>query len=234
MANARFTKRAPSGNVLTASWRGKAVGSHVCGVRFVGGSVGRGFQVHPRGAHAFAVELAGGSSSDQRVLVGRNEVRVSTMGNSTTATLIGRQHELMTIFEGPAPARERIAEIFGVLDIDDNPRGMRVAPSRSSMISMAAEHIVFISDDFASMDAPGAANADRLVPRDRGRGRPTEQGEVWRNRVPGRSGNRAQDFSYIVGTPRGAVEVLASDPGAISETALLDLVESLDISWGRG
>ena len=47
---ARFQKRAPSGNILTASWRGKDIGSHVCGVRYAGGSVGRGFQIHPRGA----------------------------------------------------------------------------------------------------------------------------------------------------------------------------------------
>lgn len=231
---ARFQKRAPSGNVLTASWRGMNVGSHVCGVRFAGGSVGRGFQVHPRGAHDFAMSIAEGSATHQRVLVGRHEVKVSTVGASTTASLLGQHHELMTIFEGPAPARERITEIFGALDVNDNPRGMQVRPTRASMLSLLSEHVVFVADDFTSMDAPGAPNAERLVPRGRGRGQGTEHGEVWRNRVPGRGGNRAHDFAYIVGTPRGVVELVASEPDAITERALLDMVQSLDVTWSAG
>ena len=220
--------------MLTASWRGKNVGSHVCGVRFAGGSVGRGFQVHPRGAHDFAMSIAEGSATHQRVLVGRHEVEVSTVGASTTASLLGQHHELMTIFEGPAPARERITELFGALDVDDNPRGMRVRPTSASMLSLLSEHVVFVADDFTSMDAPGAPNADRLVPRGRGRGQGTEHGEVWRNRVPGRGGNRAHDFAYIVGTPRGVVELVASEPAAITEQALLDMVQSLDVTWSAG
>lgn len=233
---ARFVKRAPSGNVVTATWRGKEVGSHVCGVRFAGGSVGRGFQVQPRGAHDAAMALVEGPITHQRVLVGRAEVKVSTATQvgSTTATLIGQHHELMTVFSGPAPTREGIVGIFGVLDVDDNPRGMRVTPSRASMLSLVSEHVVFIADDFTSMDAPGAPNTDRLVPRGQGRGRKTEKGEVWRSRVPGRQGNTAYDFAYIVGTPRGAVELVASDPQAITEPALLDMVDSIDIAWSAG
>lgn len=222
--------------MLTASWRGKEVGSHVCGVRFAGGSVGRGFQVHPRGAHDFAMGIADGNVEHQRMLVGRREVKVSTVADagSTTATLLGQHHELMTIFSGPAPSRERIVEIFGTLDIVDSARGMRVTPSGASMLSMVSEHIVFVADDFTSMDAPGAPNADRLVPRGRGRGRGTQHGEVWRNRLPGRSAEGAHAFAYVVGTPRGAVELVASDTETISAEALLDMVDSMDVAWSAG
>lgn len=208
----------------------------MCGVRYAGGSVGRGFQVHPRGAHDAAMKMVEGPVIHERVLVGRNEVKVSTATDvgATTATLLGRHHDLMTVFTGPAPARERIADIFGVLDIDDHPLGMRVTPTGASMLSLVSEHIVFIAEDFTSMDAPGAPSAQRLVPRGQGRGRPTEKGEVWKSKVPGRSGNRAHDFAYIVGTPRGAVELIAEDPEAIAETALLDMVNSMDVTWSAG
>ena len=233
---ARFQKRAPSGNILTASWRGKDIGSHVCGVRYAGGSVGRGFQIHPRGAHDAAMRMVEGPVIHERVLVGRNEVKVSTATDvgATTATLIGRHHELMTVFTGPAPARERIAAIFGVLDINDHPHGMRVAPTRASMLSLVSEHIVFVADDFTSMDAPGAPSAQRLVPRGQGRGKKTQKGEVWKSKVPGRSGNKAHDFAYIVGTPRGAVELVAGAPAEITETALLEMVDTMDVTWSAG
>lgn len=227
----KITRRAPGGHYVTVSWDGAGVASHVAGIRFAGGSYGRAFQIHPLGAHEFAMTHIADAPTSGRVLVGRNEVRIATArdGSSTTATLIGKHHELMTVFTGPAPAKRRIIDIFSVLDIDDRPEGMAVTPQPETLLTGAGEHIVLVAEDFTSVDVPGPGNASEMVPK--ARGKKTRHGEVWRNRLPGRAGQGARDFSYVVGTPRGAAEVIASDEGLISETDLLAMVDSLNVAW---
>lgn len=225
------TRRSPGGRYVNLSWNGADVASEVAGVRFAGGSQGRGFQIHPLGAHDFAMKHLTEGVLDQRLIVGGREVRVSKAkdGLSTTATLIGPHHELMTVFSGPAPTPQRITDLFSVLDIDDDKDGMRVAPADATLMSVVNEHVALVNSDFTSIDIPGPAHADDLVPRQRGRA--TKNGEVWRAKLPGRNGKRAHDFSYIVGTRRGAVEIVASDPGGISAVDLLAMVDSMNVSW---
>lgn len=221
--------------MLRLAWDGAEPGSHVSGVRFAGGSYGRGFQIHPRGAHDAAVAAFVEGARTSRVLVGRREVKVSTAADnsSTTATLIGTHHELMTVFTGPAPSADRLVGLFGVLDIDDVAEGMQVRPQRSTLLSVMNEHHLVVATDYVSIDVPGPAHASRLTPRHRG-GK-TRHGEVWKSELPRRRrGNGARDYAYVVGTPSGAAEVVASDPAATTDTALLTTVDTLDVAWSAG
>ncbi|MDO5628426.1 MAG: hypothetical protein Q4G43_08910 [Mobilicoccus sp.] len=246
MARQHLTHRAPSGDILDLDWDGAAPGSQVSGVRFAGGSYGRGFQVHPLGAHEFAITHFTPGARTERLVVGRNEVRVAVDGTSTTATLLGSHHELMTVFTGPPPTSARIVDLFGVLDIDDAAEGMRVTPSRSSLLSVMNEHHVVVVDDFISMDMPGPAHARRMAPGHRG-SRNARGNEVWKSELPGRglgrgsnngnngNGNgRARDFAYIVGSRTGVAEIIASDPEATTDDAVMTLVDSLDVAWSAG
>lgn len=237
MAKQRLVRRAPSGDVLRLEWEGAAPGSEVVGVRFAGGNYGRGFQIHPLGAHDAAVERFVQGARTSRLVVGRHEVKVSVApdDSSTTATLIGRHHELMTVFTGPAPATGRIVDIFGVLDIDDAPQGMRVTPARSTLLSVLNEHLVVFAEDFVSMDMPGPAHAHRVVPRHRSN-RTRRGNEVWKSTFPGRGRGRgrARDFAYIVGGRSGVAEVVASDVDATTDAAVLAMVDSLDVAWSPG
>lgn len=234
MSLRELIRRSPGGHYVTVRWDGAEPVSQVAGIRFAGGSVGRGFQVQPPGAHDFAMTHLADGSTSRRLLVGRHEVKVSTAGDgsSTTATLIGAHHELMTVFMGPSPELNRIADIFAVFDIDDDADGMRVQPAPVTGLSAVNEHLVVVAADFTSIDVPGPAHADDLVPKRRGRS--TRHGEVWRSLLPKRGGGRAHDYAYIVGTPTGAAEVIASDPDAVSESDLLTMVDSVDVSWRRG
>lgn len=129
-------------------------------------------------------------------------------GSMTVASLIGKHHELMTIFSGPAPALANVGELYAVLDLDDTAEGMRVAPQPATGLTMMNEHVLLVCDDSVSFDLPGPAHADQMVPRHRG-GK-TRHGEIWRTLLPGRSGARPHDYSYVVGTPTGAAEVEVS------------------------
>lgn len=236
MAKQRLKRRAPSGTMLDLEWNGAAPGSGVSGVRFAGGSYGRGFQVHPRGAHDAAVRAFMSGAHTSRVVVGRREVKVSVAADrsSTTATLLSGHHELMTVFSGPAPSTSRILDLFGALDIDDAPEGMRVAPKRSTLLSVMNEHLLVVAEDFISLDTPGPAHSRRLVPGHRG-ARTESDNEVWRTPLPGRDKPQrrmvAKDYAYVVGGPKGVTEVVASDPAATSDRALLDVVDSVQVVW---
>lgn len=233
MGRQSLVRRGPSGDYVSLSWSGAQCISEVAGVRFAGGSVGRGFQIQPLGAHDFAMEHLSEGVTSRRLLVGRREVKIGTAGDgsSTTATLLGRHHELMTVFQGPAPSDARISELFGVLDIDDDKDGMRVVPAAATMLTKTTEHLVFVNEDSTSMDVPGPAHADQIVPKRAGEG--TKHGEVWRAGLPGRSGKSARDFSYVVGTTLGAAEIQAGTE-QISDADLLSMVDSVNVRWSKG
>lgn len=231
MAQRQVTRRSPGGNIVAVQWDGAKTISEVAGVRFAGGSYGRGFQIHPLGAHDFALKNIIEGANVKRVLVGRRELKIgkSADNQTTIATLIGSHHELMTIFQGPAPAAQVIGELFGVLDIDDAAEGMRVVPQNATMLSVMNEHIVIVNDDSTSLDIPSAAQASQIVPKHKGA--KTKHGEVWRTKLPGRKGNRAHDFTYVVGTPKGAADVVAASTDAVTDKALLAMVDSVNVAW---
>lgn len=233
MAQRSVTRRGPSGDVVAVSWDGAKLISEVAGVRFAGGSYGRGFQIHPAGAHAFACEnvVDGGAQLVSRVMVGRREVQIAASADkhTTIATLIGPHHELMTIFQGPAPAAATIGELFGALDVDDATEGMRCVAKDATLLSVMNEHMVLVNEDSTSLDIPSPALASQIVPGHRG-GR-TRHGEVWRTLLPGRKGKRAHDFTYVVGTPMGAADVVAASTDALTDQGLLDMVDSVNVQW---
>lgn len=233
MAQRSVTRRGPSGDVVAVSWDGAKLISEVAGVRFAGGSYGRGFQIHPAGAHDFACEnvVDDGATLDSRVMVGRREVKIAKSADkqTTIATLIGSHHELMTIFQGPAPAAATIGELFGALDIDDAAEGMRCVAKDATLLTVMNEHIVLVNEDSTSLDVPSPALASQIVPGHRG-GK-TRHGEVWRTLLPGRKGQRAHDFTYVVGTPRGAADVVAASTDGISDKDLLAMVDSVNVEW---
>lgn len=231
MSRRSTTRISPSGRALTLRWEGEEVVSNVSGVHFAGGSYGRAFQIAPAGAHDFAATHLVPADVVHRRRLGRLELRVSVAkdAGSTFASLIGGHHELMTVFSGPAPDPATIAELFGVLDIADDPHGMRVTPQRATGLTVAGEHVFVQNADSASIDVPAPQFSRELLPRRAGIA--TRRGEAWRSRLPGRRGDRVHDYAYTVGTPKGVAEVAFADPEAISDEAALAVVDSLDVSW---
>lgn len=233
MVSKTVRRVSPSGATMTLGWDGEAMVTHVSGVHFAGGSYGRAFQISPRGAHDFATEfLMKDATSLTRLRQGRHEIRVSSdpaRSRSSIATLVGQHHELMTIFAGPAPRKDVILDLFSVLEIEDTPDGMVVTPSRASGLTVNGEHVVIENADSTSIDVPAPAHAHTIIPRKAGRR--TRHGEVWRSRLPGRDGNTAHDYSYVVGTGKGAAEVVFADQQRISSERALSVLDSLNIAW---
>ncbi|MGH8880198.1 MAG: hypothetical protein ACRD0P_23075, partial [Stackebrandtia sp.] len=93
----------------------KPVSSVAAGVRFAGGSYGTGFQIGPRGYHEFACTKVAPATTRDRFLVHGREVVLAEANDwqSSVATLIGTYHELMTVYAGPAPRRDRVSALFG-------------------------------------------------------------------------------------------------------------------------
>lgn len=227
-----FSRLAPSGREVEASWDGERLSSEVVGVRFVGSSYGRGFQIGTTGFHDFAAEHQMTGTRHRRLRVRGRELRIATSGDrrTTIASLIGPRHELMTVFSGPAPTDRTLTGLFGVLRISDSTSGMVVQPERNTLLDAVGEHVLLVGESHSSLDIPVPAEARRMRPRSRGAG--TTHGEVWRRQLhPGRAAKGAHDYAYIVGTPRGIGEAVAGPSSKISSRTLLDWVDSIDISW---
>jgi hypothetical protein len=191
------------------------------GVRFAGGSYGTGFQICPRGYHEFACTYVAPSTTRERFLVHGREIIVAE-GNdqqSSVATLIGDYHELMTVYAGPAPGRDRVAALFGSLEITDHVAGMAVRPRAATLLDTMTEQIAVVVRGRGAMSIPGPRQAIALVPRHAGA--PTRYGEVWKAAYPGAEGR----YSFILGCPAGLAEVHLTDPGA------LDWLAEIDIAW---
>lgn len=231
MGRRKYTRISPSGVEMELSWEGAEVATHVAGVHFAGGSFGRAFQISPLGAHDFAAQNLLDASLSSRLQVKGHEVCISTArdGSSTMATLISSHHELMTVFAGPAPEASTIAELFAVLDITDSRAGMQVTPQPATGLTVSGEHIVVTHEDSTSIDVPAPAHCREMIPRKAGRR--TRHGEIWRNQLPGRTGETAHDFSYVVGTPGGVAEVVFAEQRAISHDAALAVLNSIDVNW---
>jgi len=224
MAAQRLELVAPSGSRVTVALTAdQPVSSVAAGVRFAGGSYGTGFQIGPRGYHQFACTYVAPATTRERFLVHGREVVVAE-GNdqqSSVATLIGDYHELMTVYAGPAPGRDRVSALFGSLEIADYVGGMVVRPRAATLLDTMTEQIAVVVRGRGSMSIPGPRQAIRLVPRHAGA--PTRYGEVWKAAYPGAEGEGK--YFFILGCPAGLAEVHLADPGA------LDWLAEIDIAW---
>jgi hypothetical protein len=227
---------APSGRRVRLEWTDEAsLSSRAAGIRFAGGSYGRGFQVGPRGHHDFAAKHMLPATLRYRTVVRNREVLVSEANDksATVATLVGRHHELMTVFAGPAPSRTRLTDLFGALDVDDQPEGMRVMPRSATLVTMVTEHVVAVVGGRGSIDVPGVAQAQKLIPT--WEGAKTAHGELWRTPLPGPAGRSradgARDYSYVLGCPRGVAEIHLDPAESVPDAELLRWVDTVKVSW---
>jgi hypothetical protein len=197
------------------------VSSVAAGVRFAGGSYGTGFQIGPRGYHEFACSYVAPATTRDRFLVHGREVVVAEANDlqSSVATLIGAYHELMTVYAGPAPGRDRVSALFGSLEITDHAGGMVVRPRAATLLDAMTEQFAVVVRGRGTMSIPGPRQALALVPEHAGA--PTRHGEVWKAAYPGAEGK----YSFILGCPAGLAEVHLTDPGG------LDWLAEIDIAW---
>lgn len=227
-----FHRVAPSGQQVEAAWSGERLSGEVVGVRFVGGSYGRAFQIGTAGFHDFAAEQHLSDGTRRHLRVRGRELRVATSGDArtTVATLIGPRHELMTVFAGPAPTDHVLAGLFGALQVSDSTDGMVVRPGKHTLLQSYNEHVLLVAESHSALDVPAPGHAAALRPRSRGAA--SRHGEVWRRPIhAGRRTQQPHDYSYIVGTPRGIGEAMPGPSAKIGSQQLLDWVDSIDINW---
>jgi hypothetical protein len=161
------------------------------------------------------------AATRDRFLVHGREVVVAEANDlqSSVATLIGTYHELMTVYAGPAPGRDRVSALFGSLEVTDHAGGLVVRPRSATLLDTMIEQLAVVVRGRGTVSIPGPRQAHSLVPRHAGA--PTRFGEVWKVAYPGGDGKH----SFILGCPAGLAEVHLTDPGA------LDWLAELDIAW---
>ncbi|MFB9908569.1 hypothetical protein [Allokutzneria oryzae] len=234
MAQQQIDLIAPSGGQVRVTLPETApVSSVVTGVRFAGGSYGTGFQIGPRGYHDFACTHVAPAKLRERLVVHGREVLVAEADNreSSVATLIGTYHELMTVFAGPAPKRDRVFALFNSLLITDHVGGMVVRPRSATLLDTMSEQVVVVVKDYGSMSIPGPNHASALAPKHAGA--PTVHGEVWKAAYPGVTRSaKTSDHAFILGCARGVAEVHLTESAATTEQERLDWLNELNVSWG--
>jgi hypothetical protein len=221
MASQRLELVAPSGGRVSVSLPvDMPVASIAAGVRFAGGSYGTGFQIGPRGYHNFACTYVAPGATRDRFLVHGREVVLAEADDkqSSVATLMGIHHELMTVYAGPAPSRDRVAALFGSLEITDHAAGMEVRPRLATLLDAMTEQIAVVVRDRGTLSIPGPRQALAMVPKHAGA--PTRYGEVWKVAYP--AGDR---YSFLLGCRAGLAEVHLKDSGN------LDWLSEIDIAW---
>ncbi|MEV6824467.1 hypothetical protein [Amycolatopsis sp. NPDC051102] len=230
MATQRLRLVAPGGDRVTVDLPAAEPVSHVvAGVRFVGGSFGTGFQIGPRGYHDFACTHVAPARTRDRLVVHGREVVVAEAddGQTSLATLIGTYHELMTVYAGPAPRRDRVLALFGSLRIEDHVGGMTVVPRAATLLDSANEHLVVVVRHHGSLSIPAPRHAAALLPRHAGA--PTKHGEVWKAGYAAGSGR-----SFILGCPAGVAEVHLADTPVKTDQDRLDWLDEIAVAWDRG
>lgn len=228
--------RAPGGDELTVRLPDDApVTSTAAEIRFVGNSYSRGFQIGPHGYHQFACDYLIHATTRDRFLFGGREIVVSgtSDGDTTMVTMRERYHEVTTVFSGPSPDRSSLAALFGTVDIDDEPRGLRVRPVAASLVDVTAERLVLNVSGRGAVSIPGPRHTRAILPSHRGAS--TRLGELWRTPLPGRSAHRdPRDFMYIIAGPRGAAQVQLDESGPLDGPGLLNWLSGLDVAWHKG
>jgi hypothetical protein len=236
MALQQLNLVAPGGGRVSVDLPADAPVSGVAAVvRFAGGSLGTGFQIGPRGYHEFACRYVAPATTRERLLVyGREVVVAEAMDQqSSVATLIGTYHELMTVYAGPAPARDKVYGLFASLEIEDRVAGMVVRPRSATLLDTMSEHLVVAVRNRGSVSIPGPRQATALVPRHAGA--PTRFGEVWKAPYPGAEGStKASEHSYVLGCPAGLAEIHLADTGEVSESQLLGWLNDINVAWHAG
>ncbi|MBY8849841.1 hypothetical protein [Saccharothrix longispora] len=232
-AEQRLALVAPGGDQVTVTLPDTApVSSVAAAVRFAGGSYGTGFQIGPRGYHDFACTHVAPATTTDRFLVHGREVVVAEArdGESSVATLMGSYHELMTVYAGPAPRRERVFALFDSLRVDDRVPGMVVAPRAETLLGTMSEHVVVVVRDFGTVSIPGPRQARDHVPAHAGA--PTRHGEVWKAALPGAEGStRPVDHAYVLGCARGVAEVQLADSPHRTDRERLDWLDGIAVAW---
>ncbi|MGC5028419.1 hypothetical protein [Micromonospora sp. DT229] len=221
-------------NVELAEYpRVTSVAAHV---RFASGAYGRGFQIGPRGYHEFACTYMVAANPVDRLVVHGREVVVSESldKHTSVATLIGDYHELMTVFGGPAPRREKLVELFSTLEIADQVRGMVLRPRRETLLGTMSEHIAIFAEGLGSLSIPGPGHAAGHQPRHQGAR--TQFGEVWRSPLPGvTSAAQLTDYTYTLGFPSAMAEVVFADgDDKATDADKLSWLEQINVSWAAG
>jgi hypothetical protein len=224
---------APSGGHVRVDLSADApVSNVVASVRFAGGSYGTGFQIGTRGQHDFAATYAIAASPHERFMVHGREVMVAEADDrqSSFASLVGPYHELMTVYSGPAPRRERIFALFHSLNIQDAPAGMTVRTHSATLLDAFSETLVIVVKDRGSLTIPSPRQALTLAPRHAGAR--TRNGEVWRAPFPGaRPAAGPADYSYLVAFPAGLAEVHLRENAAATEAEQLAWLDDLNVAW---
>jgi hypothetical protein len=224
---------APSGRRVTVVLSADApVSSVAAGVRFAGGSFGTGFQIGPRGYHDFACAHVAPAAQRERLLVHGREVVVAEANDkeSSVATLMGTYHELMTVYAGPAPRRDRVFALFSSLQIEDHVGGMVIKPRSATLLDTMTEHLMVVVKDHGSVAIPGPRQALALVPKHAGAR--TKHGEVWKVPYPGAEGStKASRHSFILGCTAGMAEVHLADTTATTESQRLSWLNEIDVAW---
>ncbi|MEV5778504.1 hypothetical protein AB0L49_46140 [Streptomyces antimycoticus] len=201
-------------------------------VRFVGGAYSRAFQIGSPGYHDFVrTYVIKAAPTDRFVVKGRETVVAATAdGNTTIVTLKDRYHELMTVFAGPPPSRTTLVGLFGTLEIQDHPRGLRVRPERFTQGDTALEQVAVVVADRGTIVVPGLRQAGQAVPKHRGKS--TEHGEMWRVPMPGRAESSSEhDYLYVVAGAKGAAHVRIDPGSGLGTGALLDWMDGIDAAW---
>jgi hypothetical protein len=231
---------APSGATVDVDLPdGAPISSVATGVRFVGGSFGTGFQIGPRGYHAFAATVVAPATQRDRLVVHGREVVVAEAndGQSSWATLLGTYHELMTVYAGPAPRRDRVLALFGSLRIADRVGGMVVRPRSATLLDTMTEQVMIVVKDRGSLCIPGPRQARALTPRHAGAR--TRNGEVWKApyagaEAAGKAADTAGARSFILGCPGGAAEVHLPPIPAVAQSDQLAWLDGINIAWRQG
>lgn len=227
---------APSGDRLALRLADDApVRAVATNVRFVGGAYSRAFQIGSRGYHEFVRNhVIKASPTDRFVVRGRETVVAATAdGNTTLVTLKERYHELMTVFTGPPPSRTTLIGLFGTLEIQDHPRGLRVRPERFTQGDTALEQVAVTVADRGTIVVPGPRQARQIVPMHRGKS--TRHGELWRVQLPGRADSASEhDYMYVVAGAKGAATVRIDPESRLGTAALLDWMDGIDAAWTTG
>jgi hypothetical protein len=230
---ARLSLVAPSGGVVEVDLPAdRPVSSVAAGVRFAGGSFGTGFQIGPRGYHQFAATVVAPARQRERLVVHGREVVVAEAddGASSWATLLGTYHELMTVFVGPAPRRDRVLALFGSLRIRDRVGGMAVRPQSVTLLDTLVEQVIVVVAGRGSVCVPGPRQARALVPAHAGAR--TRFGEVWKAPYPSApKALTAGAHAFVLGCAGGAAEVHLPAIPAVAVAEQLDWLDQINVAW---
>lgn len=235
--------RAPSGSVLTL---GLPDDPRVSGVttiaRFAGSRFARGLQIGPLGFQEVANQSLMPATVIDRFVVGGHEVRmaVGLDGQNASVALIGRYHEVMTVYSGPPPRVTDVAEMFSQFTYEDAPEGMTIRPRSGTGLGMASEGLSVFVDGRGSLSIPGVANARDLIPKHAGTR--TRFGELWRDGpLDDRPDQGARAWVYILGTTTAAAEIIFTDRSEshginhpmVSDATLMAWLNELNPRWVR-